>query len=84
MALTAQQLRELMARTPVSGNRLAHAIELAGITQTALAAAIGLPNTYISDTARGRYQTITVENAHRFAEYFGVSIDVLFPSKEAA
>lgn len=84
MALTRSQVVDLLGSEPESGNRLARAIELAAVTQTDLAEAIGLPNTYISDTARGRYRTITVENAHKFAEFFGVPIEVLFPSREAA
>lgn len=67
------------------GNRVARAIELSGLTQALVAKATGLPQPYVSDVARNRYQTITVENARRFAEFFGVSIEILFPpSKEAA
>lgn len=79
MALKKFGIRELEGTHPVDGNRLARAIELAGITQTELAAAIALPYTYVSDTVRGRYRTLTVENAHKFAEYFGVPIETLFP-----
>lgn len=59
---------------------------MSGITQVALAAATGLSYTYVSDTIRGRYQTITVDNARKFAEFFGAPIEVLFPSgnQEAA
>jgi len=84
MALTNFQLKQLRA-APVgaAGNRVAKAIELAEVTQTALADSIALPNTYVSDTARGRYQTITVDNARKFAEYFGCAIEDLFPAREA-
>ena len=34
---------------------------------------------HVSDVARRRYRTITVENARKFARYFGCSIEDLFP-----
>ena len=82
MALTREKARTLAAAQPDVGNRVAEAIRLAGISQTALATAIGLPYTYVSDTARGRYKTITVENGRKFAEFFGVPIEVLFPAHD--
>ena len=75
--LTEQQLATLRVEPGV--NRVAKAISLAGVTQVTLAEAIGLPQPYISDVARGRYRTITVENARKFADYFGCSIEDLFP-----
>lgn len=60
-------------------NRVAKAIELADVTQLEIAAETGLPQPYVSDVARNRYQTITVENAHKFADFFGCSIEDLFP-----
>lgn len=76
-----KRLRE----TPVSegGNRVALAIALAETTQLVVAAGTGLPQPYISDVSRNRYQTITVENARKFADYFGCSIEELFPAREA-
>ena len=45
-----------------------------------VADAVGLPQPYyVSDVARQRYRTITVENARKFANYFGCSIADLFP-----
>lgn len=82
MTLTTRQLKELR-QTATDGNRVAKAIELAGVTQAALAAAIDENQPYISDVARNRYQTITVAKAHKFAEFFGCSIDDLFPAREA-
>ena len=37
---------------------------------------------YVSDVARERHRTITVDNAHRFASYFGCRIDDLFPAPQ--
>ncbi len=85
-ALTKRQITEL-TETPVpdSRNRLALAIEMAGLTQVALGRELGMSNTYVSDTARGRQATLTLENARKFAEFFGVPVEVLFPARiEAA
>ena len=78
--LTDDQLRTL--RSDSSPNRVAKAISLAGVTQIAVAKAIGLPQPYISDVARRRYRTITVENAWKFARYFGCRIEDLFPPSD--
>ena len=57
------------------------AISLAGVTQVALAQALGLSQPYVSDVARQRYRNITVNNARRFADYFGCRIEDLFPPR---
>ena len=75
--LTEQQLAIL--RSAPSTNRVAKAISVAGVTQVTVADAVGLPQPYVSDVARQRYRTITVENARKFADYFGCSIADLFP-----
>lgn len=79
MALTGRQLRELRAFPIEGGNRVARAFQLAGVTQAQVAEAIGETQPYISDVARGRYITITVTKARKFAEYFGCTIEDLFP-----
>ena len=43
------------------------AISPAGVAQLIVAKALGLPQPYVSDVARARYRTITVENARKFA-----------------
>ena len=63
--LTKQQLDAL--RLAPAARRVALAIELADVTQAEVAAAVQLPQPYVSDVARRRYRTITVENAHKFA-----------------
>jgi transcriptional regulator with XRE-family HTH domain len=80
--LSSKKLRELR-ETPTTGNRIAKAIDLAGVQQQEIEVATGLTQPYISDVARNRYRTITVDNAHKFAEYFGCQIEDLFPSREA-
>ncbi|MEO8682937.1 MAG: helix-turn-helix transcriptional regulator [Vicinamibacterales bacterium] len=84
MKFTGVQLRELLkSDAEVTGNRLAKAIEIAELTQAQLAAAINLTQPYVSDVARGRHDTITVDNAHKFAEFFGCDIKDLFPKRAA-
>lgn len=80
--LSTRKLRELRD-TPAKGNRVARAIELAEVTQLDVSAATALPQPYISDVARNRYETITVDNARKFADYFGCAIEDLFPAREA-
>ncbi len=75
--LTKQQLAIL--RSEPGTNRVAKAIALAGVTQVTVAEGLGLPQPYVSDVARQRYKTITVENARKFAKFFGCSIEDLFP-----
>ena len=64
------------------GNRLRHAFEQSGVTQQEVANALGWAQAYISDVVCGRYATITVAVAHKFAGYFGVPIEDLFPAKQ--
>ena len=75
--LTKQQLAILRVEPGV--NRVAKAISLTGVTQLTVAEALGLPQPYVSDVARQRYRTITVEKGRKFANYFGCCIDDLFP-----
>ena len=78
--LSEQQLVTL--RSGPAAKRLAKAISLAGVTQTVLAEAAGLTQPYVSDIARGRYRTITVDNARKFARFFGCGIEDLFPAPD--
>ena len=83
MALTSRQLRELRATVvDEGGNRVTTAMKLLEITQAALADAIDESQPYISDVVRGRYSTITLTKARKFAEYFGCSIEDLFPTRD--
>lgn len=78
--LSEQQLVTL--RSGPAANRVAKATSLAGVTQTVLAEAVGLTQSYVSDVARGRYRTITVDNARKFARFFGCGIEDLFPAPD--
>ncbi len=81
--LTQKKLSELREAIG-EGNRVAKAIELAEVTQLDVQEATGLPQSYISDVARNRYRTITVDNAGKFAGYFGCLIEDLFPREAVA
>jgi transcriptional regulator with XRE-family HTH domain len=62
-------------------NRVRVAAAMAGVTQAAIVESTGLVQAYVSDVMRGRYQTITTDNAHKFAEFFGCAIEDLFPAR---
>jgi transcriptional regulator with XRE-family HTH domain len=83
--LTADQLNALRA-IPGSSvrNRVRIAMALTGASQGELVEATGFTQPYVSNVVRGRYQTITVGNAHKFADFFGCAIEDLFPAREDA
>lgn len=88
MKLTPAELRKLQ-HEPLGegGNRLAAAMALKKLTQNRLAelmreAGYDVTQPRISDVVRGRYESITLDNAYKFAEFFGCAIEDLFPAKE--
>jgi hypothetical protein len=84
LPLTASQIRQLRAQ-PVAegGNRIEKAIELADIPHGQLAAAVDLTPSQVSDDIRGRYQTMRLDRAQRYARVFGCRVDDLFPANQA-
>ena len=81
--LTQNQLERLRAASvPPGSNRVGLAISLAGVSQATVGEAVGKPQPYVSDVVRGRYRTITLANAWRFARYFGCGLEDLFPGPE--
>lgn len=81
MAMSAAQLKSL--RKSKSASRLREARSILGLTQEQLAEAVGVSQSSLSDLERQRYGGVTIDTAHRFAEFFGCSIEDLFPSREA-
>jgi len=65
-------------------NKLRVALTLAEVTQAELAEATEEQQPYVSDVVRGRWQTITVAKARKFAEFFGCAIEDLFPERVAS
>lgn len=53
---------------------------LADVSQAEIVSGTGLSQPYVSDVVRGRFQTITLDNARKFAVFFGVPIETLFPA----
>lgn len=82
MALTPEQVRKLR-RTPHNGNRLKAARDFAGLTQVELCKVLGFTQSAYSDLERQRYSATTVPTARRFAEFYGCSIEDLFPANHA-
>ena len=81
--LTKKQLVRLRAASvPPGSNRVGLAISLSGVSQGMLGREVGMTQAYVSDIVRGRYRTITVVNARRFARYFGCSVEDLFPDPD--
>jgi plasmid maintenance system antidote protein VapI len=82
--MTPKQLRDLRARPVAStGNRLAEAFEITERSQVDCVRATKFTAQYVSDMVRGRFQNISLDNAHKFADYFGCAIEDIFPSREA-
>lgn len=84
MKLTPGQIRKLRA-TVVDEvpNRIAAACRIADIQQVDVARGTGLSQQYISDVACGRYTNLTIDSARKFANFFGVLIEDIFPAPAA-
>jgi transcriptional regulator with XRE-family HTH domain len=83
--LTKHQLSQLR-RDHRGRNRLTRAIELADTTQVKLADATGIKQSQISKIARGQYGSsgLPTETARRLSDFFGCSIEDLFPARSVA
>lgn len=83
--LTPAQLTTLRRSKPENRNRLAKAIELAGVTQVQLAEAIGSNQPRISSICAGRFgeSGLPIETVRPLADFFGCSIEDLFPPVKA-
>lgn len=79
--LTPEQIDELMASRQKGRNRLAAALKMAGVTQTALGDAIGVQQSYVNRLCAGLYKDIPLETTRSIAQFFGCSIEDLFPSR---
>lgn len=81
--MTNAQLTKLR-HSPVgpSGNRLAAAFEITGVTQNACCRATGFLPGYVTDM-KNRGFNLRIESARKFARFFGCAIEDLFPDPEA-
>jgi DNA-binding XRE family transcriptional regulator len=83
--MTQKQLQQLRGeRVGMTGNRIAAAFRITDRAQMECAREFDLTPQYISDVKAGRFQNISVENAHKFAAFFGCAIEDLFPARTVA
>lgn len=71
------------APVPQAGNRVAIAIELTGKTQGEVATDLEMPQSQLSDIARGRFPDPKLSTLRKLRNYFGCDIDDLFPERAA-
>jgi len=64
-------------------NRVRAAIELSGKTQREVAEALEMTAPYLNDICNGRVPDPKRSTMQRLANYFGCSMDDLFPSRAA-
>lgn len=82
--MTQKQLKKLRSSpVPGTGNRIVIACAIADTTQMDCARQTGFTPQYVSDMARGRFRNISIDNARKFATFFGCHIEDIFPAEEA-
>lgn len=81
--LTPEQLEALKA-VPLGEmpNRLRIALALAQLKQSDVAEQTGIAREHLSKLVTGSYGTVTIDTARKLADYFGTSIEDLFPARE--
>lgn len=83
MALTHEQVRQLRREPLLMSvtNKVRRARELAGLSQVALAAEMDTTQTQVSviETTTNS-EALTLGTCRRYANYFGVAIEDLFPA----
>lgn len=57
-------------------------MNLSGVTQEQIAAAFGIRQGYISRVVNGFYSKLPLETARQYADFFGCSIEELFPATD--
>lgn len=81
--LTKAQLTTLRRSKVTGRNRVATAMDLAGLTQVQVAEHTGLTQSYISRIKAGQYADLPGETMRTFAQCFGCAIEDLFPARQA-
>lgn len=81
--LSHAQIRELKRSKKGDRNRLAAAMQLAGVTQVQVAAGTGYTQSFVSKVQNGQYSDLPGETMRTFATFFGCSIEDMFPAPEA-
>lgn len=81
--LSREQVDTLKRSRTRGRNRIARAMELASVTQVQIAEKTGYTQSYVSRVRNGHYSDLPGETMRTFAEFFGCSIEDLFPAREA-
>ena len=81
--LSRKQLARLRAARVDGPNKVKKAIELAGVTQEQVADGIGASQPHVSEIANGNYRRLPFETTRSLAQFFGCTIEDLFPAREA-
>lgn len=82
--LTPTQLKRLRAEPLTGANKVLLARRLTGTSQVAVAAGIdGMIQAKISLIERGEYSRLPLETSRKLAQFFGCSIEDLFPARDA-
>lgn len=81
--LNAEQLQQLRQAETKGRNKLQLAMDLADVTQAAVAEGIGSTQPHVSAISLGRYgkDGLPLETTRRIASFFGCTIEDLFPSR---
>lgn len=81
--LSPEQL-DTLRRAPLNGpNKLALAMVLANVRQEQIVDKTRLTQGYISKIKNGRYQELKDPAKQELAEFFGCTVDDLFPERQA-
>lgn len=82
--LSPEKLEALRSAALTGRNRVQTARRLAGVTQLELAGALGITQKHVSRIEAGAYSDLPLETSRAFADFFGCSIEDLFPVREPA
>jgi len=82
--LSRTKLRCLRQTHTSAPNKLKLAKKLAKITQTRIAAKVGLPQSQVSLDVNGKSPEMSLAKARAYAGVFGCSVDDLFPPEASA
>lgn len=83
--LTEEQVEALkIAPLGTLSNRLQIAFALSNVRQSEACEVTGLSPSAMSKLVRGAYQSLDLSIAYKLADFFGVTVEDLFPSRESA
>lgn len=64
-------------------NKLRMALALASARQTDIVEEAGVTASSVSDIVNGKYSSLDIELARKFADFFNCSLEILFPKRAA-